>query len=65
MNYKGRFFTEDEIIAIIEGLCITIEEHGWKCDDGHYPVSYTHLVFLTFQVYYIKFFILYQRKNAE
>ena len=36
MNYKGRFFTEDEIIAIIEGLCITIEEHGWKCDDGHY-----------------------------
>ena len=33
MNYKGRFFTEDEIIAIIGGLCITIEEHGWKCDD--------------------------------
>ena len=36
MNYKGRFFTEDEIIEIVEMVCMTIEEHGWKCGDGHY-----------------------------
>lgn len=36
MWYKNKFYTEDEIVVIVEGLCMTIEEHGWKCDDGHY-----------------------------
>ena len=33
MWYKNKFYTEDEIVVIVEGLCMTIEEHGWKCDD--------------------------------
>lgn len=36
MWYKNKFYTEDEIVVIVEGLCMTIEEHGRKCDDGHY-----------------------------
>ena len=36
MNYKNRFFTEDEIISATEEVCVAIEEHGWKCADGHW-----------------------------
>lgn len=36
MWYKNKFYTEDEIGVIVEGLCMTIEEHGWKYGDGHY-----------------------------
>lgn len=29
-------YTSDEIIGMMEDVCLAIEEHGWLCSDGHY-----------------------------
>ena len=31
----NRDYTSEEIIGLIEGVCVAIEEHGWLCSDGH------------------------------
>ena len=32
----NRDYTSEEIIGLIEGVCVAIEEHGWLCSDGHW-----------------------------
>ena len=32
----NRNYTSEEIIGLIEGVCVAIEEHGWLCSDGHW-----------------------------
>ena len=32
----NRDYTSEEIIGLIEGVCVAIEEHGWLCSDGQW-----------------------------
>ena len=31
-----RKYCADELAVVCEMVCIAIEEHGWKCEDGHW-----------------------------